>query len=111
VRRPIRLELVGVVPELVRALKLGVDEALARHPLLDSRQPADREPVQRQPVLDQRAGAHLDRPWRDDLERQPRRCDRFEVAGVGEEGEDLVGRALEALLAVNRVMAEHTWST
>ena len=49
------LELVRVVPERVRAVELGVDEALARHPLLDPRQPADRQPVQLQPVLDQRS--------------------------------------------------------
>ena len=105
------LELVGVVPERVRAVELGVDEAHARLPLLDPRQPADREPVQGQAVLDQRADAHLDRPRGDDVERQPGRRDRLEVAGVGEEREDLVGRALEALLAVERVMAEHVWST
>ena len=64
-----------------------------------------------QPVLDQRAFAHLDRARRDDVERQPGRGDRLEVAGVGEEGEDLVGRAVEALLAAERVVAEHAWST
>jgi hypothetical protein len=56
-----RAELVGVVPEPVRAAELDVDEALAGHPRLDPRQPADRQAVQAQAVLDQRALAHLDR--------------------------------------------------
>ena len=37
---------------------------------------------------------------RDDLEAQQRRRDRLEVAGVGEEREDLLGRAGQDLLAL-----------
>ena len=67
----------------------------------------DGTPCSAQPVLDERPGAHVDRAGRHDPEAQQRRRDRLEVAGVGEEGEDLLGRAVEALLAVQDVDAHH----
>jgi hypothetical protein len=63
--------------------------------------------VQRQPVLDQRADAQLDRSRGDDAEREPRRRDRLEVAGVGEEREDGLGRTGQPLLAAQDVVTEH----
>src|SRR4051812_38871942 len=102
-----RAELVRVVPQPVRAAQLDVYEALARHPCLDPRQPADPQAVEAQAVLDQRALPHLDRPRRDDAEAEPRRRDRLEGAGVREEREELVRRAGQALLAPKDVIAEH----
>ena len=60
-----------------------------------------------QAVLDQRADAHLDRPRGDDPEGEPVRGDRLQVARVGEEGEDRLGRSGEPLLAAQHVKAEH----
>jgi hypothetical protein len=59
------------------------------------------------PVLDQRPRAHLDRARRDDPEGEPAGRDRLEVARVGEEREDGLGRGGYPLLASERVMAEH----
>jgi hypothetical protein len=47
--------------------------------------------VQAQAVLDEGAHAHHDRVRRHDAEAQQGRRDRLEVAGVGEEREDLLG--------------------
>ena len=58
------LEHVRVVPQLVGARQLHVDERVRRVERLDPRLPAHGHPVQLQPVLDQRAGAHVDRPRR-----------------------------------------------
>jgi hypothetical protein len=88
-------------------MDLRVDEALARHPFLDPGQPGDRHPVQGEPVLDQRADAHLDRPRRHDAEVQPGRRDRLEVAGVGEELEDGAGGCGQPLLAAQDVDGGH----
>ena len=93
------LELVRVVPQGVRSVQLLVDEAPPGLPDLDARQPADGQPVQAQPVLDERAAIHGDGPRRDDAKRQPRRRDGLEVPRVGEEREDLRRRRLEPLLA------------
>src|SRR3954447_2410054 len=103
----VRREFVCVVPQGVRPAQLTVDEAHAGLPVLDLGEPPDRQAVQPQPVLDDRAGAHRDRAGRGDGEPQPRRGDRLEVAGVGEEGEDVVGGAGQALLPEQGVVAEH----
>jgi hypothetical protein len=92
-------------------VELHVDEALAGRPLLDPRQPVDGDAVQFQAIFDERAHAHLDRARRDDVEREPRRRDRLQVGCVREESEDGVGRAVEALLPGEGVMAEHVRST
>ena len=95
-------EQVLVVPEAVGALALLVDEAVGRVPGGDFAPPGERQAVDAEAVVDQRAPDHLDRPGGDDREGEPGRGELFEVAGVGEEGEDLVdrpgdvGRALEA---------------
>jgi hypothetical protein len=97
------------MPEPVRTVELHVDEPHARLPDRDLGQPGDREPVQRQPILDQGAGAHPDRARCEDREAQPGRRDRLEVAGVREEAEHLAGRAGQRLLAGQGVMAEHSY--
>ena len=56
-----------------------------RVPDLDARAPAHRHAVQLQPVVDQRALAHLDRAGCGHAEAQPRRRDRLEVARLAVE--------------------------
>ena len=102
-----RLERVGVVPQRVGPLDLLVDEAIRRLPRRDLRQPADRHAVHAQPVADQRALAHGDRPGRDDAKAQQRGRQRLEVARVGEEPEHLLERAGQALLALKDVLGVH----
>jgi hypothetical protein len=63
--------------------------------------------VQAQPVRDQRPRAHLDVAGRDDLEVQQGRRDRLEVAGVGEEVEDLLRPSRQLLVADEGVDAHH----
>src|SRR5579885_2896187 len=96
-------ELVAVVPEPVRPLHLHVVERPPGLPELDPGGPAQGDPVQVKPILDQRAGAHLRRLWRSQAEPEPRRRDALEVARTGEEGEHLVDRARYELLAVEVV--------
>ena len=50
------------MPEPVGAAHLSVHEAAAGRPLLDAGEPANRDAVERQAVLDESARAHLDRP-------------------------------------------------
>jgi hypothetical protein len=106
----VRRELVTVVPQPVRAPDLAIDERRARLPLLDPRRPAQREAVQAQAVLDQRAGAHGHRLGREDLEAQPRRRDRLQVAGAGEEREHFLARAPHDLCTLE-AMRSHAAST
>src|SRR5581483_3842113 len=70
---------------------------------LDPRDPAQGYPVQAQPVLDQRAGAHLQRLGGEQAEPEPRRRDPLEVPGAGKEPEYLVDRPGHELLAVQMV--------
>ena len=96
-------ELVGVVPQPVGPPHLGVDERHPGAPVLDPRQPADRNPVQAQPVADQGPRADLRGADGHDPEVQPGRGQPFQVERVGEEGEDLVGRPREPLLPLDQV--------
>src|SRR3954470_17832662 len=99
----VRLELVAVVPEAVGAAHLAVDEQPARLPGLDAREPADRQPVQYEPVGDERPRAHRDRARSEDGEAQPRRRDRLECARLREEVEAVRQRAGDYLLALEAV--------
>ncbi len=94
------LELVQVVPERVRAAQLAVDKGAVLVPALDPREPAQRDAVQSQPVLDEGARTHLDRLGRDDPEAKPARRDALEVACRGVEGEDFIERPRDELLAL-----------
>src|SRR5215210_3065326 len=99
----VRLEAVRVVPQPVGAAQLDVDEAPPWLPHLDARQPANRQPVQPQPVLDQGARPHLDPPRRGDPKAQPARRDRLEVVRVCEESEHLAGTAGHPLRALDQM--------
>ena len=55
--------------------------------------------MQPQPVLDGDARSHRDRAGRDHAEAEPGRRDGLEAPRVGEEREDLAGRAGQMLLA------------
>ena len=92
-------ELVPVMPEAIGAAHLAVHEAAAGMPFLDARHPSQRHAVQAQPVFDARALAHLDRLLGEDLEAQPGRGQRLEVARPREEVEHRVGFSGNDLLA------------
>src|SRR4051794_11648461 len=79
-------------PEAVGAPAVLGHEAVGRLPGGDPRPPADWEDAEVEAVVDQGPGAHLDRPGVKDLEAQPGGRQLLEVAGVGEEGEDLLAR-------------------
>ena len=55
-----RLEGVVVNPLAVRSTKLLVHEAIWRLPEIDAGAPAQRQSVDAQPIINQRAGFHLD---------------------------------------------------
>ena len=89
------LEQVFVVPELVGAAALFIDEPKWRFPGGDFALPTEGQSMQTNPVIDPEAGAHFDRFRRENLETEPRRGDVLEVVCVGEEREDLGTRVGE----------------
>lgn len=93
-----RLELVRVLPESVRPMYLPIDKSVRRLPDGDPGRPGDRDAEEAQPVSEQRALAQLGRRL-EDAEVEPRRRDPLEVARVGEEGERLLERDRDDLLA------------
>ena len=94
------LERVGVVPEPVGAAQLHVDETMRRFPRDDPGAPAEGQAMDAEAVIDHRAGAHLDRRGRDDVELQKGRREFFQIRSVGEEGEDFGAWARKPLLGV-----------
>ncbi len=97
------LEAMGVDPGPVGAVSLDVDEAAVRLPFDDLRLPGDRQTTNRQAVVDDRAGSHLDRERREHAELEPGRSERLEVSCVGEEREHLLDRPRHELDAVECV--------
>ncbi len=98
--------MVFVVPEPVGPEALFIDKIFAFAHVGDLGEPA-RPQARQQPdaILDHLTGEH---PWRnlaDDLETQPRRCERVEVARRGEKFPDERGRGRDKLLAVE--LADH----
>ena len=106
-RALVGLELVGVMPEGVGPGELHVDEPVGRLPLLDPGAPAHGNAVETEPVLDQRSSPDLDRSRVRDPKVQPRRRDRLEVGGVGEQREGLRERQLDPLAALEDLLAAH----
>ncbi len=88
-------EAMFVAPEAVGAAKLFVDEAVRRFPGGDFAFPRDGESVEAKFVLDAGAGVHRDWGGSDDVEFQEGWSEALEIAGVGEEGEDVVDGAGE----------------
>lgn len=106
----VRLEDVGVLPERVGPVDLGVAESQRRLPGLDPRLPANWEAVQAQPVIEQRSRAHRDRLRRRHPEVEPWGRHRLEVDGGGVEVEGALGRDGDALAALQDVLAHRRQS-
>ncbi len=81
-------ERVGVSPEAIGAPALLVDEPPRRIPGRDLAPPAQRQTMNPQAVVDERAAPHRDRPRRQDLEAEPGRGQALEVRRLGEEVEN-----------------------
>ncbi len=105
---PNRGEFVPVEPETVGTMKLAIDEHPIALPLIDPRDPAQRDPVQAQPILDLGADAHFGRLGASHVEVQPQRRDLLQVAGAREEVEhlgQLTAHDLPALQAMDAHLA------
>ena len=88
-------EAVFVAPEAVGAAKLFVNEAMRRIPGGDFAFPEDGDAMEAEFVAEVGAGFHHDGIGSDDLEFEEWRSEKFEIVGVGEEGEDFVDGAGE----------------
>src|SRR5215207_1521758 len=88
-RVTILVEPVGVNPEAIGALQLLVYEPDGRLPVRYARPPAQREPEQAEPIVDQGPFSHGNRSWRENSEVKFGRGDTLEVGRLGEEGEHL----------------------
>jgi hypothetical protein len=76
------LENVLVVPESIRPLKLFVHKPVRRIPGRDACAPAQRDAVNPEAVVDQRACPHDDGQRCCDVKNQPGRRDRLQVGGI-----------------------------
>jgi hypothetical protein len=76
-----------VLPRVEGAVELDVDESPSRLPDDDAGSPANGYSVQAERVVDDGVSPHRDGIRCEDAEAKPRRGDRLEVAGVGEERE------------------------
>src|SRR5215211_8950905 len=81
------VESVGMLPDAIWTVHLLVYEPDGRLPARDARLPAQRNPEQTEPVVDQGPFLHRDRLRREDPEVKFRRGDVLQVGRVGEEGE------------------------
>lgn len=108
-----RLESVCMVPPLVWSSNLDIGESMRGVPLGNLGAPAERDSVDTNSIIDQRAAPHLDR-WRgQNAEAYPGRCDRVQVAGVGEERKGRLERTWHDGFKVKRAQpgARTGWST
>src|SRR5450755_598982 len=90
----------AVVPEPIRPVQLAVDKAPPLVPHLDPRNPADRDAVQVEAILDLRTQSHPDRVGGEHLEAKPRRGDSLQVARLREEREHVLERLRQHLLSL-----------
>lgn len=88
---------VGVVPELVGAGVLGVDELVRGVPVEDGCFPADGESADVEFVADLGAVVHVDGFGGEDVELEEGGGELLEVVRVGEEGEDGLDGVVEDL--------------
>src|SRR3712207_3281334 len=86
------VESVGVPPGATGAVQLLVYEPGGRLPARDTRPPAQRNPEQAEPVVDQGSLSHRDGQRREDPEAKFRRGDALQVDCVGEKGEYSLAR-------------------
>ena len=86
------LEPVNVAPKPIGTDNLVVHKPNRRPPVADPAAPTQRQPAQSQPVVDLRAGSHLDRGRSQDSKLQPGRGEFFQVESVREIGEHIPGR-------------------
>jgi len=91
-RLPAVVEPVGMLPDAIWTVHLLVYEPDGRLPAGDARLPAQRNPEQAEPVVDQDSFLHRDRLRREDPEVKFRRGDVLQVGRVGEEGEHPLAR-------------------
>src|SRR3712207_1704684 len=89
--RPVA-EPVGVLPETIGAANLLVNESGGWLPTRDSCPPAQRNPEEAEPVVDNCPFPHWDRLRREYPEAELAWGDAFQVGRVGEEGEHLLAR-------------------
>src|SRR5215218_6173448 len=83
------VEPVGVPPDAIGTTQLLVYESDGRPPMRDTRLPAQRDPEQAKPVVDQGSFLHRDGSGCEDPEAEFRRGDTLQVGRVGEEGKYL----------------------
>lgn len=93
----------GVLPERIGPLLLKIGEAVGWLPGVDAGAPAERHAVQAQAVFEQGASVHFHRPRGGDGEVQPGRRQRLQIAVVAVEGEGLLDRYLDPLVAFEQV--------
>ncbi len=98
-----RLEAMGVMPEVEWSLQLHVHEAMRGIPPTYLGRPEDRNAAPAQPVSDSGAGRDSDRLGRENSKSEPGRRDLLEITGIREESEDLCGRPWNPLLSPERV--------
>lgn len=99
----VRLERMGMVPELIRAFDLLIDETVGRRPVEDFGTPADRQEPPADGVLDKRARFHRDWKRGANLEMEPGRGKLIEVSCIGKKGKDSVDRLWDELLSAEGV--------
>jgi hypothetical protein len=84
------LKAMRVVPQLVWTLQLQIFKRERWLPGRDFGSPSHGNSMPMEPVVDQRAGEHLDGLGREDLKTQPWRSEQLEIGGVREKTEDFV---------------------
>src|SRR5918997_4436168 len=83
------VESVGVPPDAIGPTQLLIYESDGRPPVRDTRPPAQRDPEQAKPVVDQDSFLHGDGLGCEDPEAEFRRGDKLQVGRVSEEVKDL----------------------
>src|SRR5215216_1632728 len=89
-RCPTVVEPVDMPPDAIGTAQLLVHESDGRLPVCDTRLPAQRNPEQAEPVVDQGPLLYRDRLRREDSESEFPRGDALQVSRVGEKGKHLL---------------------
>ena len=92
-----------VLPESGGAALLTVAKSARWVPVHDSTAPPERDPQEANRVVELAPFVHRDRKLGVDLEAQPGRCDRREIARIREKGKNVIGGRVEALIALQFV--------